>query len=125
MTTEEDTTIIDAGKGKRKFGLAWLFSFDEEEAPDDKNAAKVVDIDERIRGTWMTLEASKKERRVEAASNEFSRWEPINWHDNDNDDDNCTAPLLPQGMEMTSESTNEEDELGYSTTKYIFAWHSV
>ena len=63
---------------KRKFGLAWLFSYQEEykkasKAKVEEVAKKVVDIDERIRGTWMTLEASKKERRIEATSRNFIR----------------------------------------------------
>ena len=63
---------------KRKFGLAWLFSYQEEykkasKAKVEEVTKKVVDIDERIRGTWMTLEASKKERRIEATSRNFVR----------------------------------------------------
>ena len=63
---------------KRKFGLAWLFSYQEEykkasKAKVEEVTKKVVDIDERIRGTWMTLEAFKKERRIEATSRNFIR----------------------------------------------------
>ena len=52
---------------KRKFGLAWLFSKNssssgsghDENTTDQKTKVKQVDIDERIRGTWISLEASK------------------------------------------------------------------
>jgi hypothetical protein len=87
---------------KRKFGLAWLFSYDEDtdEAAVEAAVKKVVDIDERIRGTWLTLEASKNERRVEATTRQFSRWQPITWPPEDTastdfeDEGNCTVPII-------------------------------
>ena len=74
-------------KPERKFGLAWLFSLenDEEAEPAAFEDLK-TDIDERIRGTWLTLEASKKERCVEAATRQFSRWQTLSWPRN------CTVP---------------------------------
>ena len=65
-------TKVATKKPNRKFGLAWLFSYEEEEAIEAE-LTEVVDIDERIRGTWMTLEASKRERRVEATTRHYER----------------------------------------------------
>ena len=50
---------------KRKHGLTWLFPH--------KKMTTELDIDERIRGTWMTLEASTKESRVETITHQFTR----------------------------------------------------
>ena len=81
--------IIPATKRtKRKFGLAWLFSLDEEDLK-----AEAADIEERIRGTWLTLEAEAEEteRRVEATTRLFSRWQSGSWPGN------CT--ILPRKLE--------------------------
>ena len=54
----------------------WTPPEDEEDKLEAEvtKAKKVVDIDKRIRGTWMTLEASKRERRVVAATtHQFTR----------------------------------------------------
>ena len=54
----------------------WMPPEDEEDKLEAEvtKAKKVVDIDKRIRGTWMTLEASKRERRVVAATtHQFTR----------------------------------------------------
>ena len=61
------TRLSPTKRPKRKFGLAWLFSKNssssgsghDENTTDQKTKVKQVDIDERIRGTWISLEASK------------------------------------------------------------------
>ena len=66
---------------RRKFGLAWLFSYQEDEENDKAKSQQYPDIDKRIRGTWMTLEATKKEQRLEVKGNgQYSRWKSIDWN---------------------------------------------
>ena len=60
------TRLSPTKRPKRKFGLAWLFSKNSsssgsghETNADQKTKVKQVDIDERICGTWISLEASQ------------------------------------------------------------------
>ena len=72
-----------------------------------------VDFDERIRGTWLTLEASKNERRVEATSHKFSSWEPILWEERTAaTNSNCTESDVEddQGTDETREPLLDEVE---------------
>lgn len=105
---------------QRKFGLAWLFSSVtqmENEITDDQET-KVNDIDEeRIRGTWLTLEATKKERRVEAQTRQFSQnWQPIAWPQN------CTDPIpeitVAKQQETPAKEVSSPDETTDAKEQY-------
>ena len=64
VVTTTTTTQVEPNR-KRKHGLTWLFPH--------KKMTTELDIDERIRGTWMTLEVSTKESRVETVTHQFTR----------------------------------------------------
>lgn len=88
-------------KPKRKFGLAWLFSY-EDHSEDQKT--KVIGIDERIRGTTLILEASKKTSRVESGpTKQFSPWHPISWPKNCNHS-------IPDISAITHDSNDQDDQ---------------
>ena len=58
-----------------------MFSYQEDEENDKAKSQQYPDIDKRIRGTWMTLEATKKEQRLEVKGNgQYSRWKSIDWN---------------------------------------------
>ena len=79
---------------RRKFGLAWLFSYENEENDKDKSQQQQLQagMDERIRGTWITLEVTKKEQRIEVEGNgRFLPWKSIDWNYK-----NCSQiPIMP------------------------------
>ena len=78
---------------RRKFGLAWLFSYEDEENDKDKSQQELqAAMDERIRGTRITLEVTKKEQRIEVEGNgQFLPWKYIDWNYR-----NCSdLPIIP------------------------------
>jgi len=78
---------------RRKFGLAWLFSYEDEENDKDKSQQELqAAMDERIRGTRITLEVTKKEQRIEVEGNgQFQPWKSIDWNYT-----NCSQiPIMP------------------------------
>ena len=82
---------------RRKFGLAWLFSYEDEENDKDKSQQELqAAMDERIRGTRITLEVTKKEQRIEVEGNGlFLPWKSIDWNYR-----NCSQiPFIPSSVE--------------------------
>ena len=85
---------------RRKFGLAWLFSYEDEENDKDKSQQELqAAMDERIRGTRITLEVTKKEQRIEVEGNgRFLPWKSINWNYK-----NCSEIPIMQSSTVHSE----------------------
>ena len=71
-----------------------MFSYENEENDKDKSQQQQLQagMDERIRGTWITLEVTKKEQRIEVEGNgRFLPWKSIDWNY-----ENCSQiPIMP------------------------------
>ena len=70
-----------------------MFSYEDEENDKDKSQQQLqAGMDERIRGTWITLEVTKKEQRIEVEGNgRFLPWNSIDWNYK-----NCSEiPIMP------------------------------
>ena len=106
---------------RRKFGLAWLFSYEDEENDKDKSQQELqAAMDERIRGTRITLEVTKKEQRIEVEGNrQFLPWKSIDWNYM-----NCSKiPIIPstvvQSEYVTTAKSNTEYVCNSNTYNYI------
>ena len=106
---------------RRKFGLAWLFSYEDEENDKDKSQQELqAAMDERIRGTRITLEVTKKEQRIEVEGNgQFLPWKYIDWNYT-----NCSQiPTIPttvvQSEFVTTAISNTEYVCNSNTYKYM------
>ena len=71
-----------------------MFSYENEENDKDKSQQQQLQagMDERIRGTWITLEVTKKEQRIQVEGNgRFLPWKSIDWNY-----ENCSEiPIMP------------------------------